>query len=274
MEHFLDTKDFLVSEKSFSLMRDPLTGVLMTTPRPSDPEMYYQSDDYLSHNDSAKGLTASVYRFVRKINLARKLKLIDKYAAGERSLLDFGAGTGDLLQLAKQKGYKIAGLEPNAGARASALEKGIELSEVLPTDKEFKIITLWHVLEHLPDPEAALIRIRENLREEGVIFIAVPNYNSFDATYYREFWAAYDVPRHLWHFSKQAIRTLVEKQGMEIAEIKPMHFDAYYISLLSEKYKTGSHRYLKAAYTGWRSNREARKSGEYSSLLYIIRKRP
>ncbi len=274
MEHFLDTKDFLVSGERFSLMRQPAADLLVTAPRPDHLDSYYQSEEYLSHNDKATGMMATAYRAAKKINLAWKIRLIEKYTGHRKSLLDFGAGTGDLLQAAQKKGYEIAGVEPNAVARNSAAEKGISLDNELPSDKKFQIITLWHVLEHLADPENELGKIKNLLHENGTLFIAVPNFNSYDANYYREFWAAYDVPRHLWHFSKKAMHLLLEKLDMKLETIKPMRFDAYYISLLSEKYRTGSNRYLKAAYRGWKSNMKARRNGEYSSLLYIIRKKP
>ncbi len=274
MEHFLDTKDFLVSGESFSLMRDPQSELLVTTPRPDHLESYYQSEDYLSHNDTAKGIMALAYRTVKKINTNRKIRLIDKYAGNQKSLLDFGAGTGDLLQAVRSKGYEIAGVEPNVQARKRAEEKGISLNLALPSGKRYQIITMWHVLEHLPDPEKELGKIKELLHDDGTIFIAVPNFNSYDAKYYGKFWAAYDVPRHLWHFSKKSMHLLMDKLGMEIKEIRPMRFDAYYISLLSEKYRSGSHRFLKAAFMGWRSNWMGYRSGEYSSLLYIIQKKP
>jgi 2-polyprenyl-3-methyl-5-hydroxy-6-metoxy-1,4-benzoquinol methylase len=274
MEHFLDTKDFLVSGERFALMRDPVADLLMTRPRPDDLDAYYQSEDYLSHNDTAKGILAMAYRAVKKINIDWKLRLIDEYAGEHKSLFDFGAGTGDLLQAAQEKGYRVAGVEPNAQARNRAGEKGISLYDALPADKKFQIITLWHVLEHLPDPERELNKMKDLLHDNGTLFIAVPNFNSYDARYYGEFWAAYDVPRHLWHFSKKAMRLLLEKLDLEIVAIKPMRFDAYYISLLSEKYKTGSDRYFKAAYHGWKSNRKGNKNGEHSSLLFIIQKKP
>ena len=274
MEHFLDTKDYLVSGEAFSLMRDLYTDRLVTTPKPEDLSDYYQSEDYLSHNDSAKGIMAMAYRTVKKLNISQKIRLIDKFAGNQKSLLDFGAGTGDLLLAALQKGYKVSGVEPNANARDRAREKGIALYDKLPSEKRFQVITLWHVLEHLPEPDKELAGIIELLKENGTLFIAVPNFNSFDAKYYGKFWAAYDVPRHLWHFSIKSMRMLMEDLGMEIREIKPMRFDSYYISLLSEKYRSGSNRYLKATYLGWRSNRKARSNGEYSSLLYIMQKKP
>lgn len=255
-------------------MRDPGSDLLITAPRPKHLDSYYQSEDYLSHNDAAKGILAMAYRVVKKINTNWKIRLIDKYAGERKSLFDFGAGTGDLLQAAQKKGYETAGLEPNAQARNRAGEKGISLHNELPAGKKYQIITLWHVLEHLPDPEKELGKIKELLHDNGTLFIAVPNFKSHDAEYYREFWAAYDVPRHLWHFSKKSMRLLLEKLDMEIESIKPMRFDAYFISLLSEKHRSGSDRYLQAAYRGWKSNLKGNRNGEYSSLLYIIHKKP
>lgn len=274
MEHFLRTKDFLVSGEDFELLHDPGKHLLLTSPLPADLAPYYQSEDYISHTDSKKGILALCYQLVKQFSTKKKFRLINRYAGQKKSLLDIGAGTGDFLAAARKNGYDIAGVEPSKGARAKAQNKGILLMDHLEASRRFQIITLWHVLEHIPDPEKEITKIKKLLEEDGALFIALPNFRSYDAEYYKEYWAGYDVPRHIWHFSKEAVKQLVQNHGMEIVETRPMPFDAFYISLLSEKYKNGTHRYFKAFRLGLLSNWKAKRSGQYSSILYIIKKRP
>ena len=273
MEQILETKDFLVSGERFSICKDPNLDLLQTYPIPEDLEPYYNSKEYLSHKDSAVGVFATLYRWVKKFNTRKKLRLIERYAKDSKSILDIGAGTGDMLVAARQAGFRTAGVEPNAQARELALQKRVSLQTKIKFQDKFQIITLWHVLEHLRNPNEQIKKIKDCLEDKGTLFIAVPNFNSYDAKYYQEHWAGYDVPRHIWHFSRSAIKKLFEEHEMTLVETKPMLFDAYYISLLSEKYKHGKRRYLKAFYVGFKSNLRARRNGEYSSLLYILQKR-
>jgi 2-polyprenyl-3-methyl-5-hydroxy-6-metoxy-1,4-benzoquinol methylase len=191
--------------------------------------------------------------------------------------LDFGCGTGDFLKIAKDNHWDICGVEPNANARLIANQKTDD--SVFDSDQlsklqkySFDVITLWHVLEHLPNLKEQIELFESLLKPNGRLIIAVPNYKSFDAQHYKNYWAAFDVPRHLWHFSQKSISTLVQESRMEVVKTKPMIFDAYYVSLLSEKYQNGFMNPLKAFWVGWRSNFKAKHSGEYSSLIYIIKK--
>ena len=272
MEHFLKTRDYLVSGEEFNLKYDPERELLITYPQPDSLSSYYASEQYISHTDSNKGMLAWLYQLVKKYSIKSKLKLINRMSIGTKSLLDIGAGTGDLLLAAKRSGYQVEGVEPNVHARARAQEKGVTLKSSIPTDRKYQVITLWHVLEHLPAPDQEIEKIRTALEKEGTVLIAVPNFKSFDAEFYGTHWAAYDVPRHLWHFSKKAISDLFQRHQMKVIDVRPMPFDAFYIALLSEKYKHGKNRWWHAFYIGLRSNWKARKTGEYSSLLYIIKK--
>ena len=272
MEDFLTTKDFLVSGEEFKLLRDSRIDLLATNPQPADLTPYYESDAYISHTDSDKGIIGQLYQWVKKITLRRKVKLFNKYSGSDRTVLDIGAGTGDLLLEAKKNGFAVYGVEPNELAREKAREKGIDLKAEYPSGKKFGIISLWHVLEHLPDPNDEFKKIRAMLSDSGTIFIAVPNFNSYDAKYYKEFWAGYDVPRHLWHFSRKAIFDLCSNHQMEVVETKPMIFDSFYVSMLSEKYRKGRSNLIWAFLIGLLSNLKARANGEYSSLLYVIQK--
>ena len=213
-----------------------------------------------------------MYQVVKGITLSRKQKLLTSYLPQKGHLLDIGAGTGDFLEYASQKGWNVSGVEPSEKARGLAEQKNVTLTESLPENKNvYHAITMWHVLEHVYDLEEQLVWLKEKLSREGVLFIAVPNFESFDASYYKTDWAAYDVPRHLYHFSKKSMQMLFERQEMEVVKMVPMKFDAYYVSLLSEKYKTGKMKFLSAFWKGWRSNQLAKKTGNYSSLIYVIK---
>lgn len=274
MKPFLKTKDFSVSGEAFQLLHDEELDMLVTRPRPENMEKYYQSNSYISHNDANKTVIDKLYQAVKKFSLWRKTSLIKAYADGNKTLLDVGAGTGDFLLAAEKRKWSVKGVEPSRDARLRSREKRMELFSNMESlsDSKFQVITLWHVLEHLPDLENQILKLREHLEDEGVLVIAVPNFKSYDAEHYKEFWAAYDVPRHLWHFSREGIERLFAKYEMEVVKTKPMWFDAFYVSLLSEKYKTGKQNFLRGFFTGFISNLKASLSLQYSSIIYIIKK--
>ena len=269
----LKVADHFKSGEVFNLKAHPEHGYLMTTPAPSAKELpyYYDSQEYISHTDSKKGLLARCYQWAKKISLKRKLKLVQDVAKKSGRLLDVGAGTGDFLKFMKDHGWEVHGSEPNDLARGLALGKGIDLAESLEgiEGQGFDVITLWHVLEHIPDLETTLDKLRSLLAADGVLLIAVPNFRSMDAKYYGPFWAAYDVPRHLWHFDQNSMRALMSSR-FKLIRTEPMKFDSYYVSLLSEKYKGSSLGMFRAAFQGWRSNLKASSTGQYSSLIYVF----
>ena len=275
---YLEVKDHSVSGETFQLVLNETYGFLETSPQPKDEQLsdYYKTEDYISHTDSKRNLFEKVYHFVRGISLKRKLKLINSFNSEEKELLDIGCGTGDFLKTAQDSGWKISGIEPNESARKIANQK--TNNSVFNTEKliqfkthTFDVITLWHVLEHLPKLEDQITILKSLLKENGTIIIAVPNFNSFDANHYKCFWAAYDVPRHLWHFNQQSISNFFGGKNMKVVKALPMKFDAYYVSLLSEKYKTGRMNIFSAFRIGFLSNMKAKQSKEYSSIIYIIK---
>jgi len=249
--------------------------LLKTYPQP-DPEnlgTYYESDDYISHTDGKRSIFEKLYHTVKQKALRDKINLIQQFQPEKGKILDIGAGTGDFLVIAAKNGWKTVGLEPSAKAKAIAQSKGVDFVQALSEmqDQSVDVITMWHVLEHVPDVEAQITELKRIVKPDGVIIIAVPNFKSYDAQYYGKHWAAYDVPRHLWHFSKTAIKMLFEKQQMELIKIMPMKFDSFYVSLLSEKYKTGKMSFVKGFLTGLRSNFKAAQNFEYSSHIYILK---
>lgn len=276
---YLNVKDHSVSGEEFQLIYNEKLEMLETFPQPSEAELpkYYQSEDYISHTDAKRNVFEKAYHFVKTITLKRKLKLINSFKSEDKRLLDIGCGTGDFLKVAKDNYWKVTGVEPNSDARLIANQKTdnsvYNIEQLLKFEKHsFDVITLWHVLEHLPNLEDHIEIFESLLNPNGRLIIAVPNYKSFDAQYYKNYWAAFDVPRHLWHFSQNAISKLVHQKGMKVVRKDPMPFDAYYVSLLSEKYKNGFMNPFKAFWIGWQSNTKAKHSKEFSSLIYIIEK--
>ena len=248
--------------------------MLVTLPQPQNLNRYYASEDYISHTDSNQGFINSLYQRIKKHNLRKKVKLIDSLALGGKSLLDVGAGTGDFLLAARKEGWKVQGVEPSLAAQERATAKGISLLDGLEEirSQKFQMITLWHVLEHLPNLEEQLKKLVSLMEDTGSLVVAVPNFKSYDAAHYKKFWAAYDVPRHLWHFSRTAIEKLFSEHSLKVAMTKPMVFDAFYVSLLSEKYKSGKQHFGKAFLVGLVSNIRAWRSKEYSSIIYVLKK--
>jgi len=276
---FLKVKDFSVSGEIFELVYDEALDMLKTYPQPKNENLpqYYKSEDYISHTDAKRNLFEKVYHIVRRVALKRKLKLINSFSVSEKLLLDVGCGTGDFLKTAKDNGWKIKGVEPNSNARKIANLKNdnnvLDVDAIKQfDDHSFDVITLWHVLEHLPNLNQEIQNLNRLLKPNGRLIIAVPNFNCYDAKYYKQFWAAYDVPRHLWHFSQKAISKLFLKVDLTVEKTLPLKFDAYYVSLLSEQYKSGYKNPLRAFLIGFLSNFKAMRSGEYSSLIYVLKK--
>ena len=274
-KHFLTVKDYSVSKETFELYHDEELDMLITSPQPSLENLgeYYESVDYISHTDSKRSLFEKAYHFVKSIALRNKLDLINSLQPDKGRILDIGAGTGDFLSVAKQNGWQTIGVEPSDKAKAIAKNKGVSFVEKTTEleDQSFDVISMWHVLEHVPDLDEQIKELKRLLKPSGTLIIAVPNFKSFDAKHYGKFWAAYDVPIHFWHFSKTAIQSLFQKEKMNLVKVLPMKFDSFYVALLSEKYKTGKMNFIKALFVGLQSNWKAKKNLEYSSHIYILK---
>jgi len=275
---FLNTKDFSVTGESFKLYYNLESDMLVTTPQPKTDRLssYYKSKQYISHVTQKRNLFDWIYFIVRNYTLSSKIKLLSKLPVKDKTLLDFGAGVGFFIRTAIKSGWKSIGIETSENARNAA--NSILPNSIFDNDhidqlesNTFSIISLWHVLEHLQNPELYIRKFKQLLNEDGRLVVAVPNYKSYDAQYYREYWAAYDVPRHLWHFSKDSITRYFSEFGFQLEAIHPMRFDAYYVSLLSTKYKYGKMKPLNAIWIGFVSNFKAKRTGEYSSLIYVLK---
>jgi SAM-dependent methyltransferase len=274
-KHFLTVKDHSVSKEIFELYYDEALDMLITSPQPDlqDLGRYYESEDYISHTDNKRSLFEKAYHFVKNIALKNKLNLINSEQVKKGKILDIGAGTGDFLLTAKKNGWQTVGVEPSDRARRIAEQKGILfVNEIgILENNSFDVITMWHVLEHVPNLELQIQELKRLLKPTGTLIVAVPNFKSYDAKYYDSFWAAYDVPIHFWHFSKNAIETLFGKVDMKLEKVLPMKFDSFYVSLLSEKYKTGKMNYVNAFFIGLKSNLKAGRTKEYSSHIYVLK---
>ena len=276
---YLEAKDYFLTNEGFTIVKCDNCGLLFVNPRPSPAEIsrYYQSENYISHSTKQAGFLNKIYAYIRKKNHVKKYKLIQSYR-NSGSLIDIGCATGEFLDFFQKKGWEVTGVEPDEDARNFARntyslnvidEKNIpELSE-----KKFDVVTMWHVLEHVHDLNERLSQINRILKDNGIAVIAVPNPNCHDASFYKSFWAGYDVPRHLFHFTQKPITALFEKKGFHLLKKIPLVYDSFYISMISEKYKTGKKNLIKAFYHGLKSNILAKQNNdEFSSLIYIFQK--
>ena len=278
----LVVEDKTVSHESFAIVQCTACSFQFTNPRPEAAEIgrYYESEAYVSHNSGAAGLINRAYKVARFFTMRRKVSLLNELAPRRGKLLDYGCGTGHFLAAAQAANWQVVGLEPNARARAEASQR---LGQPVGQDDlaafepgSFDAITLWHVLEHVHLLNETLAQLTALLKPDGVLLIAVPNVESLDAQHYRELWAAYDVPRHLYHFAPKPMAQLLKKHKLVLRQTLPMPLDAYYVSMLSEKHKAeragGLFTVLKA---GYKSNQfAAQHEGQYSSLLYVAGRRP
>ncbi len=277
----LTVKDYTVSGETFDLVDCTACGFRFTQNPPSQEKIgsYYQSESYISHTDSNKGFFNNIYQLIRRQAVQSKRKLIGHFSQRKTGeLLDYGCGTGAFLMEMKSAGWLVKGMEPDPGARSRA--EALTGSKILEPDmlhaldsESVDVVTMWHVLEHVHELHQTLSQVNRVLKENGLLVVAVPNHLSHDAMHYAEHWAAYDVPRHLYHFSPASIAHLMKMHGFQVSEVLPMWYDAFYVSLLSEKYKTGNMNLFPAILTGLVSNLKAfLNKGVCSSQIYIITK--
>ena len=277
-KNHINSIDYSVTKEEFNIVRCNSCDFHFTNPRPDNNELgrYYISDHYISHNNTNKTLFEKAYQTVRKITIKGKFKLIKQYT-NKGSILDIGCGTGEFLNIFKKNGWTTKGIEPNGNARQKAIKNHkldvIENTNLSDIEDKFDIISMWHVLEHVTDLKNNLNELNRLLSKNGKIIIAVPNLNSYDSSYYGQYWAAYDLPIHLSHFSKKTITKLFRNNGFSLVKTKGMKFDSFYVSIISEEHKTGKKNYIKAILIGFISNLYGWLSKKgYSSSVYVFEK--
>lgn len=273
----LETQDYFLTQEKFNILTCQTCLLTYTSPRPALEKIgsYYESEQYISHNDSKSGIIGAIYKMVRKYALFNKEKLISKYTAG-KVILDFGCGSGAFLNYLNKKDWKVTGVEYDDKTRdrlISETQLKVDKDTSKLTKGTFDIITTWHVLEHVYELQETLENLNSLLKPSGKLIIAVPNHKSHDAKTFGKYWAALDVPRHLYHFDMDSIKHTTSKAGFKLLDIKPMIFDSFYISLVSTKYQYGSIKPMKAFCEGLMSNLKANKRvPNHSSLIYILEK--
>lgn len=270
-------QDHSVSKEVFQINECATCSLRATSPRPNDKDLslYYESEHYISHSGRGNSLINQAYLVARNFSLIWKLNLVNKVSK-KGKVLDIGCGTGEFLYKLKSNNWAIDGIEPNSSARLKATQlTSIKIHDSFnELSDQYDLITLWHVLEHLPNIDESLKHVYERLRPDGTLLIAVPNHRSWDETKYKDLWAAYDVPRHLWHFNQKSMVLLLQKYGFRLSQTIPMKLDAFYVSILSEQYKVGRPGLstLRGFFNGFKSNLKAKRTGEYSSLIYIAQR--
>ena len=269
-------KDHLVSGEVFEIHLDKERQIAHTHPAPEEEALtgYYQSEDYISHGNQHRTFLDRLYRKAQQWMFSKKENWLSRHSSKDKTYLDFGCGTGDFVDFLNQKGWSSYGVEPSEKARSFIpSRKNLFANEKELPNQAFDVIGLWHVLEHLPSPKQQLEELELYLKEEGVFIFALPNFNSFDARHYQDYWAAYDVPRHLWHFSAVGISKLMQELNYKLIGKRGLFFDAYYVSYLSEKQQKKSFPFVRGIFWGLLSNLTALFTGEYSSLVYVFQRK-
>lgn len=277
MTRILQAKDYTVSQNTFDIVQCDACHLRYTNPRPEAEQAgyFYKSENYISHSNTQKGLINKLYHAVRNITLKQKTTLIQEDQTGSKNLLDIGCGNGHFLHACQQRGWNIFGMEldPDTAARAEDLTKQriYPNLQAIPGEIQFELISLWHVLEHVYEIDSYFEFFKKRISSSGKLLLALPNSKSFDATYFEEYWAAYDVPRHIYHFNPETIQSVAKKHGFKLKKQHGQIFDSFYISLLSHEYKSGSKKLVASFVIGLWSNLLAYfKTGNYSSNIYIF----
>ncbi|MBH07787.1 MAG: methyltransferase [Flavobacteriales bacterium] len=277
LKNYINVKDHSNTQEEFTIVSCETTRFLFTNPRPFQKNIskYYEFQNYISHTNKKNDFTSKLYQLIRTYSINRKHTLISKLIKNKK-ILDIGSGTGEFLSYMKKNNYETYGVEIAKNARNLSIKNhklNVKDSIFNLSEKNFDIITMWHVLEHIYDLDDYMRKIKNLLNDKGFLLVAVPNHKCYDQKFFGKYWAGWDVPLHLWHFDKNSMQKLSKLYGFEIFRIHPLYFDSFYVSLLSSKYKHGTYSYIQAFLIGLYSNLVAElKTGEYSSLIYILRK--
>ncbi|MCQ2238004.1 MAG: class I SAM-dependent methyltransferase [Bacteroidaceae bacterium] len=282
LKHFLTCTDCYATGENFHILKCSKCGFKMTQDVPVEAEIgrYYESPDYISHTNTRSGIMNRVYHWVRSYMLKKKAKLVEEACHMKKGrILDIGCGTGYFAHTMQQRDWDVEAIEKSADARAFAWQhfnlNVLDESHMNSfNDRSFNAITMWHVMEHIEDLPALWSLLKRQLQDQGRLIVAVPNCSSADAAVYNSMWAAYDVPRHLWHFTPDTMQQMASQNGFVLCERYPMPFDAFYVSMLSEKYLGNPVYFLKGLWTGAVCGlKSIVRSDRSSSIIYVFRKK-
>ena len=267
----MEVIDHFLSKKKFTVQPSGRSGVLETAPKPSSEDLpkYYKSKEYLSHNKN-DSFFSKLYSLAKRMNFFLKLKILRKHSSSLNTLLDFGSGDGFFITELNKKRIDAHGYEPFFASKTANTykEKGLLLS----FDKAyFDVITMWHSLEHVESYSETIAFLKPLIKSKGLLVVACPNFQSWEASYYKEFWAGYDVPRHLWHFSANGLVSYLEESGFLLIKQKPMYMDSFYVCMLSEKYKGSKLWFLKGLCVGLCSNFVSFFTKSFSSSMFVFK---
>ena len=268
-------KDHFLSKEIFEIKETEIEGIFKTYPFPENLGKYYESKDYISHHQDSNSLKEKIYKFAQSFNLNYKRNILSSVSFENAKVLDYGCGAGEFLKHIEND-VQTFGYEPSDAARNFAKQKTTKtkfienLNEI--ENGSLDVITLWHVFEHIENQTEILSLFYDKLKSNGHLIIAVPNCTSYDAKYYKDFWAAYDVPRHIFHFSKKGMEKFFNTENWKLEKIKPLLLDSYYISILSEKYKKNPLFFIFGGLRGAISNIKASKTANFQ-VWYILSKK-
>ena len=262
----IKVRDFIVSNEFFKLYKDSETGIVWTQVGKNHNHLsYYQSENYIPHSDK-KGLLGFLYRFSQRLMFVYKRIILMKPLKQSKSVLDYGAGDGKFAKYLEKSGKKIFTYDP------LKVNSSNNINLTQDTDFQADMLMMWHVLEHIPDLKKVFPKILERVNKKGFLVIAVPNRDCFDAKYYKNHWAAWDVPRHLYHFNHKSLLNFMSSYGLSFVFKRPLTLDSYYVSYLSEKYKKAPFPLFSGFIIGFLSNCLALFTSNFSSSVYVFRK--
>jgi 2-polyprenyl-3-methyl-5-hydroxy-6-metoxy-1,4-benzoquinol methylase len=210
----------------YTMCRCGSCGVLYQHPRPTAAtigNLYPPDTSYPSYRKAVQA-EPLLKRIDRRYGLAKRCRLVTRHHAPGR-LLDVGCATGDFIsEMRRQPGWEIVGVEPGpSAARYAAATTGVPvvrgvLNDASFADGSFDVVTMWDVLEHVYQPRAVIAEAARLLRPGGLLIVNHPNTESVDRALFGRLWVGYELPRHLYLFPPELLRSLVAEHGLREVE--------------------------------------------------------
>ena len=213
----------------FQLVRCNNCELIYQNPRPLAADlMTMYPQEYDQYQDATKREHSRILQLDRLYGLRKRSKAVMRHIERGR-LLDVGCATGEFLNAIRDKGWEVVGVEPSPLASRWAREnldldvKTGTLETVALPDESFDVVTMWNVIEHVPDPHAVLSKAYRLLRSNGLLVLTTPNFDSVDVKIFGRYWIGYELPRHFYVFSRRTLLEVVEKAGFRVLETKCLY---------------------------------------------------